>query len=94
MEFIMNLTAWLTALNILLIVSLLIVYMKNVLRARSTFTIGLVLFALLFLVQNVVSLFFSLTMMPLYEQGVENFVLVLTSIHTIAFIILNVITWR
>ncbi len=90
----MNLTSWLTGINIVLILSLLVVYLKNLIRAKSVFTLGLVLFAVLFLIQNVVSLFFAMTMMPLYEKGVENFVLILTCLHTLAFGILNIITWR
>ena len=94
MATLMNISTYLTGLNILLILSLLFVYWKNMKRIRSLFTLGLFIFAGLFLLQNVVSFYFSVTMMPYYVEGVETFVFLLTILQTFAFIILNYITWK
>ena len=93
MEF-ANIGTLLSGVNIVLIVALLCVYVRNVRKITSLFTWGLVIFAALFLVHNAVSLYFALTMMPLYVMEVQAYVALFTFLQTIAFSILNLITWR
>ncbi len=83
-----------TVINCLLIFLLLYVYIKNAIKVKSLFTSGLLIFAILFLIQNIVSIYFYLTMMPYYVDEVENFGFIYSIIQTIAFTILNIITWR
>lgn len=80
--------------NSLLILSLLYVYIKNSMKIRSLFTTGLTIFALLFLIQNAVSIYFYLTMVPYYVDGVELYIFIYSALQTFAFAILNIITWR
>ena len=94
MEGVMLYSAILTAINCLLIAGLLYVYLKNYSFLRSTFTLGLILFSLIFLVQNAISLYFYFTMMELYADGVEGYVFVLSAMQFVAFAILNWISWR
>jgi hypothetical protein len=91
---IMNATTALTGLNILLIAGLLFVYVRNLIKIRSNFTVGLIIFAGLFLVQNAVSFYFFITMMPYYAHGLEVHVFVLTLLQTVAFGIMSYFTWR
>ena len=90
----MNVTTALTGANILLVGALLYVYGKNLARTRSSFTFGLFLFALLFLVENLFSFYYFATMMPYFVAEVEPFVFFLTVFETLAFVVLNWITWR
>jgi hypothetical protein len=90
----MNVITIFTAINVLLVAGLLYVYAATFRRTRSLFTVGLLLFAFLFLIQDVVALYFAATMMPLYEPDVASFVLVFTLLQTAAFAILNWITWK
>ena len=90
----MEVSKWILILNLFLIVSLLYVYLKNLVKFKSSFTFGLFIFAFLFLVQNVIALYFLFTMMPYYSQGVEVYAFVFSILQTIAFSILNFITWR
>ena len=90
----MNVTTTLTGISILLLFGLLFVYYKNLKTARSKFTIGLFIFAVLFLIQNSVSLYYYLTMMAYYAPEVEVHVFILTLLQTIAFAILLKITWE
>ena len=83
-----------TVINCLLIFLLLYVYIKNAIKVKSLFTSGLLIFATLFLIQNIVSIYFYLTMMPYYVDEVETFGFIYSIIQTIAFTILNIITWR
>lgn len=88
----MNITTILTGISVLLLLGLLYVYYKNLKKIKSKFTIGLFIFALLFLLQNLVSLYFYLTMMDYYVPQVEIHVFIFSLLQTIAFLILLKIT--
>ena len=91
---IMNLTTIMTGVSTLAILGLLYVYYRNLINIKSKFTIGLFIFALLFLLQNIVSLYYYITMMNYYAPEVEIHVFILTLLQTIAFIVLLKITWE
>lgn len=90
----MNISIGIAGINILLILSLLYVYGRNLKKIRSTHTGGLFLFASLFLIQNLVLLYYGLTMAEVYAKGVGFFMLVFAFLQTLAFSILNWITWK
>ena len=94
MAMLMSITTVLTAISILALGGLLHIYIKNLKKIKSNFTIGLFIFALLFLLQNLVSLYFYLTMMNYYAPQVEVHVFIFTLLQTIAFLILLKITWE
>ena len=83
MAILMTLTTILTAVSVLMLAALLHVYIRNLRKIKSNFTIGLLIFALLFLVQNIVSLYFYLTMMQYYVPAVELHVFIFTLLQTI-----------
>lgn len=87
-------TSIISALNILLIFSLLYVYVKNLIRVKSGFLIGLILFAGMFLIQNIILFYYSITMMPLYAESINSFMILFSAFQTVAFIILNWLTWK
>lgn len=87
-------TTVIASINILLIFGLLYVYIKNLIKIRSGFTFGLVLFTALFLFHNVILLYFSATMMPFYADSVSPFMLIFTILQAFAFAILNWVTWK
>ena len=91
---IMNLTTIMTGVSTLAILGLLYIYYKNLRNIKSKFTIGLFIFALLFLLQNLVSLYYHITMMKYYAPEVEIHIFILTLLQTIAFIVLLKITWE
>ena len=84
----------LTGLNILLVLGLIFVYMKTLKKVKTSFTFGMLLFAILFLLQNTVAFYYYITMMPLYAMGNEWFAFTFSVSQTIAFIVLNYITWK
>ena len=94
MAMLMNLTTILTALSALILASLLHVYIRNLRKIKSNFTLGLLIFALLFLIQNIVSLYFYLTMMDYYVPEVELHVFIFTLLQTIGFAVLLKLTWE
>ena len=89
---IMNITTFLTGISTLLLLGLLYIHYKNLKKIKSNFTIGLFIFALLFLVQNLVSLYYYITMMKYYAPEVEIHVFILTLLQTIGFAVLLKIT--
>jgi len=86
-------TSIISGINLLLIIGLLSVYVKNLIEIKSWFTIGLVLFGALFFIQNGILFYFSITMMPLYAEGIGTYMLILSILQTAAFAILNWVTW-
>ena len=94
MAMLMNITTILTVLSTLILLGLLYVYYKNLKSIKSKFTIGLFIFAVLFLLQNLVSLYFYLTMMQYYSPQVEFHVIIFSLLQAIAFLILLIITWE
>ena len=89
----MNITTGITFLSTLLLLGLLYVYYRNLKSAKSKFTIGLFIFAALFMVQNLVSLYYFITMTSYYAPEVEMHVFILTLLQTFGFGILLKITW-
>ncbi len=94
METLLTISTYVTGLNIILIFSLMYVYLRNFRKIRSLFTLGLLLFSLLFIIQNIFSFYFYITMMPIYEKGLELYALIFTVLQTFAFAIMNWITWK
>ena len=94
MNAIMNITTVLTVISTLSLFGLSYIYVKNLKNIKSKFTIGLLIFAMLFLLQNLVSLYFYFTMIEYFVPQVEVHVFILTLLQTIAFLILLKITWE
>ena len=92
MAMLMNITTILTTVSALALAGLLYIYIKNLKNIKSKFTIGLFIFAVLFLIQNLVSLYYYLTMMDYYSPEVEVHVFILTLLQTAAFLVLLKIT--
>ena len=94
MEFVMKATFVLTSINIILLLSLGYVYGRNWMKIRTWFTSGLLLFTVIFLIQDLTSFYFYLANMPYFVEMVSMHVFVLTLLQTIAFAILNIISWK
>jgi len=93
MEFVMKATFVLTIVNIILLLLLTYLYGRNWAKLRSSFTAGLLLFTAAFLVQYVMSFYFYVTNMDYYVHMVSMHVFVLTLLQTVAFTVLNAISW-
>ncbi len=90
----MQITTLLTGVNIVLLLALLYVYLGNYMKLKSSFTLGLISFVALFLIQNVVSMYYYVTMMPYFVMAVETHVLILTVLQTAAFSVFNYLTYK
>ncbi len=94
MEWTMQATFVLTAVNVVLLLALCYVYGRNWARMKSSFSLGLLVFTVAFLAQYVCSLYFYITMMDFYVDMVSMHVFVLTLLQSVAFAALNFISWR
>ncbi len=91
---IINASLIIASINIVLLLGILYIYSKNLLKIKSLFTAGLFIFASLFLIHNLLFVYFAITMMPYYADGLQMYTLVFNGLQMIAFAILNIITWR
>lgn len=94
MNTIMTATTILNAMSVILLLILLALYFKNLKNVRSKLLIGLIIVTLVFFIQNVFILYYSLTMMTYYVPAVEFLVLMLSILQTLAFSIMLWITWE
>lgn len=94
MAMLMNITTILTGISTIFLILLAYIYIKNLKNIKSKFTIGLLVFAILFLLQNLVSLYFYSTMVEYYTKQVALHVFIFSLLETIAFLILLKITWE
>lgn len=84
----------LSGLNIAILCSLIYIYAKNYQALNSKFSLGLLIFASILLVENSLAFYFNWTMMGLYAEKVAQQALVLRSLETASLLILGLITWR
>ena len=94
MTLLMSITLALNFVSIISLLGLIYVYYKNLKNIKSKFTIGLMIFAALFLLQNVVAFYFHITMMEYYTPKFEAYECVFTILQSIAFLVLVIITWE
>jgi len=85
-----QLAALFSAVNVLLLIGLLWIYGNSFRKVRAQFTAGLLFFAALFLVQNLMSLYSFLTMFMDYASGISLMVLAITIVQTAG---LAIILW-
>lgn len=84
----------LSAVNAAILVSLIYVYAQNYQKLNSKFSLGLLIFASILLLENILALYFNWTMMGLYAEKVAQQGLILRSLETASLITLGYITWR
>jgi len=85
-----DLSAFFSFVNVLLLVGVIWVYGNGYRRIRAEFTAGLLFFAGLFLVQNLLALYSFLAMFMYYASDVGGFVLAYTIVQTAG---LGVLLW-
>lgn len=74
--------------NILLLIGLIIVYGSSFRKIKAAFTAGLLFFAGVFLLQNLVAFYSYVAMFMYYASGVEMFVMVITVAQTAGLAVL------
>ena len=80
--------AFFSTANVLLLMGLLWIYAGSFRKVRAEFTAGLLFFAALFLVQNLISLYSFVSMFMYYAAGVTWIVLTITVVQTAGLVII------
>ncbi len=62
-----------SGINVILLLLLVGIFTRSVVRMPTKFTIGLLACVALLLVQNIVTLYYAITMMPLFVAELEGF---------------------
>ena len=89
-----NLAFILNVFNILMLLVLLWVYLKNYFTVKSKFSLGLIIFAMLLLFHNLANIYFQITMMEplLFESA--YFACLLNGLEAIGLLSLVYVTWK
>lgn len=89
-----DLSIILTVANIVLLAVLFIIYFRNYMGLRSKFTLGLLLFAGIFLLRDVsLAIYHMMTLGFYYTQSARDDIMI-HGAQLLAFLILLKITWK
>jgi hypothetical protein len=68
--------------NIILLIALIGIYLNSFRKIRAQFTAGLLFFAAMFLVQNLITMYSFVSMFMYFASGVTGLVLAITVVQT------------
>ena len=85
--------AGLHLVNVLLVLGLLFIYVQNYRKMRSKYTIGLIVFAVFFLIQGLMAIFFDASMVMYSSSDAAKAATALEAIKAVAFAVLLWISW-
>ncbi len=68
----MQINFWLSVINVFLLIYLVIVHIKMTKNIKSSFTLGLLMFVLIFLVHNILAAYFYLKMIPMSRLNLHE----------------------
>ena len=88
MAIIMDVSAAVSIANILVIIGLLSIYVRVYSSSRAQFTLGLVFFASLLLIQNAIAVYSYISMAPFFTDAIQPYLL---AIHIIELAGLSVL---
>ncbi len=90
----MELAAGLEIINSVLLVFLLYIYVQNYRQMKTVFGLGLIFFAVLLLVQNVLAAYFHMAMLDFYSREAMEHGMILSGVQTVALGVLAFVTWK
>ena len=80
--------------NVLLLAGILLAYVQNWRKIKAPITAALIVFAGLFLVQNLIGVALGSMGMMYFASEVEAYAMLLTAIQTVGFAVLLWVTWK
>ncbi|MGH9878684.1 MAG: hypothetical protein ACRD3Z_01115 [Nitrososphaerales archaeon] len=75
MSIIMDASAIVSAANVAILIGLLILYARTYSSSRAQFTLGLMFFASLLLIQNAIGIYSYVTMAPFFTEAILPYLL-------------------
>jgi hypothetical protein len=77
MAILMDLSAAISIANVALLIALLTVYIRIYRSSKAVFTLGLVFFAAMLMLHNLIAVYAYFAMAPLYHEGLLPFFVVI-----------------
>lgn len=93
MSIIMDAGAIVSAANVAILIGLIILYGRTYSSSRAPFTLGLIFFASLLLVQNAIGIYSYITMAPFFAEAILPYLLAIHIAELAGLSILFKITW-
>lgn len=93
MSIIMDASAIVNAANVAILTSLLILYGRIYGNTRAQFTLGLIFFASLLLVQNAIGIYSYVTMAPFFADAILPYLLAINIAELAGLAVLLRVTW-
>jgi len=75
MSIIMDVSAVISAANVAVLIGLIILYGRTYSSSRAHFTLGLIFFASLLLIQNAIGIYSYITMAPFFAEAILPYLL-------------------
>lgn len=88
MSLLMQVSTLLAGINMVILIALLYLYVRNMRKIMSSFTIGLVLFAAFLLVQNALGLFSYGMMYVHFDEVIEPYLVSINAAEAVGLVIL------
>lgn len=82
------------AVNIIILAMLLFVFLRNFRHIRSSYNAGLIVFALVFLIENVLSMHLGIFAWPSYAATIISHIVLINVIQFFGLLVLFYITWK
>ena len=82
------------SVNIILLIVLLYIYVQNYRQFKTKLNVGLILFALLFLIQSLMNVYYDTAMIMYSSMPAETAATILEGIKAVAFAVLVWISWE
>lgn len=83
-----------SAVNAVLLVSLIYIYASNYVRLKSKFAAGLMIFASMFLLQNLTAIYCQIMMIEYYGPEMSGVSLALNTLESFGLAALVYISWK
>jgi hypothetical protein len=84
----------LNGINILLTLVLIAIYSVNLRTVRSRMTFGMLLFAVMFLIENALGLYFYNSLLTQGITSITTFHLLVKFLETLGLLVLLYVTWK
>ncbi len=82
------------AINVIILGLLLYVYTKNYRHIKSKYNMGLVVFSLLFIIENIISIHLGIFSWPYFETVIITHIVIINMIQLLGLATLLYITWK
>jgi hypothetical protein len=83
-----------SAVNVVLLAGLLYIYLSNYMKLKSGFAAGLIVFASMFMVQNLTAIYCQLMMIEYYSPEMTGISFALNSLEAVGLGALMYISWK